>query len=346
MPIGDVPLFADLSPTELDELTWLVSPFACAPGERLFRQGAPGDALYCVAEGRVALTVRMPGGGDLRLAEVGPGELLGEMALLDAGPRSATATALEPTTGYAVSVEGFAVLRAALRPSAYKVLRRLACVLTARLRAHARDHAAGDPVRLDDAAEGCGPGRRVAGEGVPVGPRSPASALDRRDLTRLPPFRRFSDDEVEELLRRFHLVALPRGHVLCREGDAARSCFVVVRGAVLVCVQRGGEQRKLAVEGPGAMVGHLALVSGGGRSATCVTRERSLLLEIERATFDDMFESTSAVAFRFLAGVTDLLSGELRRADHRLGLVPSSTSYTSSGSGGASRRAPQTLAAG
>ena len=322
--MGAVPLFADLSPAELQELSWLVSPFAYAPGERIFRQGEPGDALYCVEAGRVALSVRLPGGDDLPVSEVGPGELLGEMAMLDAGPRSATATALEPTTGYALSAQGFAVLRAALRPSGYKVLRRLASVLTARLRAHARDFAAGDPVRLPDAVKGRAP--HGGAEDVPLGLRSPAGALEGLDLTLLPPFRRFSGDELEELLRRVRVAAVPRGRVLFREGDAARSCFVVVRGAVVVCVQRGGDQRKLAVEGPGAMLGHFALVSPGVRSATCVTREPSILLEIDRATFDDMFESTSAAAFKFLSAVTELLSGERRRTNHRRGIVTPSTS--------------------
>lgn len=309
--LGTVSLFSDLSSEELQELSWLVSPFACASGERLFRQGDPGEALYCVEQGRIGLTVRMPGGGDVPLGEVGPGQTLGEMALLDAGPRSATATALEPTTGFALSAVGFNVLRVTLRPSGFKVLRRLAIDLTARMRAHAQGFAGGDPVRLEEALA------NPAG-----GLRSPATALARPNLMLLPTFCRFTSDELEELLEHTTALDVPRGHVLFREGDPAGSCFVVVRGAVLVSVQRGGVHRKLAVEGPGSMFGHLALLAPGPRSATCTTRESSILLEIDRETFERMFDSTSAAAFKILAAITELLSGELRKADQRIGLAP------------------------
>lgn len=315
--LGRIPLFSDLSPSELQEIAWLVSPFELEAGGLLFRQGDPGDALYCVEHGRIALTVRMPGGGQVPLSEVGPGEVLGEMALLDAGPRSATAIASEPTGGYALSALGFDVLRAALRPSGFKVLRRLATALTTRLRVHAQGFATGDPVRVDGTV-----GPPAHGTHDPLaGLRAPARSLDRHNLVLLHPFRRFSPDELDALLEVANALVVPRRHVVFREGDPAGSCFVIVRGAVLVCVPRGGEHRKLAVEGPGAVFGHFALLAPGTRSATCVTRESSVLLEIDRATFDGMFDSTSAAAFKFFAAVTELLCGELRRTNRRVGLA-------------------------
>jgi CRP-like cAMP-binding protein len=57
-------------------------------GHVLFREGDPGDMMFGVAEGEVELTV----GGDV-VEEVGPGGILGELALVDHAPRSATATA-------------------------------------------------------------------------------------------------------------------------------------------------------------------------------------------------------------------------------------------------------------
>ncbi|MCB1748026.1 MAG: cyclic nucleotide-binding domain-containing protein [Gammaproteobacteria bacterium] len=54
----------------------------------IFREGERGDALYVVVEGEVEIGVR----GHV-IDTLGPGELFGEMALIDAGPRSATATA-------------------------------------------------------------------------------------------------------------------------------------------------------------------------------------------------------------------------------------------------------------
>ena len=303
-----VPLFADLSPAELLEMSWLVSPFACGAGERLFRQGDPGDALYCIDQGRIELSVRAPGGDDVSLGTVGPGQVLGEMALLDSGPRSATAVALEPTCGFVVPALGFSAFRAGLRSSGFKILRHLAALLAHRLRAHAGEAPGGDPVSVDLTRLG--------------GQRAPATDLDRQNLLLFPTFRDFSPAELEEFLARSSVVTLPRGRVVCREGDGAESCFVVVRGAVLVCVERNGEHRKLAVEGPGGVVGHLALIAGGERSATCVARENTVLLELSRTDFEALFASASGAAFKLFAAMTERLCDEVRRVNQRMGLPP------------------------
>ena len=59
-------------------------------GDILFREGEAGTVMYVVRSGRLRLSV-----AGTPLAEVGPGEVLGEMALIDKAPRSATAEALE-----------------------------------------------------------------------------------------------------------------------------------------------------------------------------------------------------------------------------------------------------------
>ena len=56
-----------------------------APGEFLFRQGESGDKMYVLLEGSVEITLN-----DLVLERAGPGSLLGEMALIDDSPRTAS----------------------------------------------------------------------------------------------------------------------------------------------------------------------------------------------------------------------------------------------------------------
>ena len=60
-----------------------------APGDKIFEEDAPGDKMYVVIEGEVALSVR-----NTEISTIKTGEMFGEMALIDTNPRSATATAV------------------------------------------------------------------------------------------------------------------------------------------------------------------------------------------------------------------------------------------------------------
>jgi len=68
-----------------------------AAGETLFREGEPGDAMYIVVAGRLSFVVEDAGGDVLVRGEVGPGEVVGEFALLTGEPRSATVYAIRDT---------------------------------------------------------------------------------------------------------------------------------------------------------------------------------------------------------------------------------------------------------
>ena len=64
-------------------------------GEVLFREGEPGDRMFVIQAGAVKITKSMAGDQKV-LAVLGPGEFLGEMAILNGKPRTATATVVEP----------------------------------------------------------------------------------------------------------------------------------------------------------------------------------------------------------------------------------------------------------
>lgn len=66
-------------------------------GEILCHAGEPGDCVFVVLEGEVEVRLSSAGGRDVRIISLKPGDLVGEMAALDGGPRSADAVALRAT---------------------------------------------------------------------------------------------------------------------------------------------------------------------------------------------------------------------------------------------------------
>ena len=65
-----------------------------APQQMLFIAGDPGDGCYQVEEGLLKVVALSPSGGDRILAILGPGELVGELSMIDGLPRSASVSAL------------------------------------------------------------------------------------------------------------------------------------------------------------------------------------------------------------------------------------------------------------
>lgn len=303
--LGGLSLFSDLTADELSELAWTAMPFALAAGESLCRQGESADEMYCIEAGTVRITVTVAGGGEQELAVLGPGAVLGETSLVGGGLRAATATAVEPVSGFSLHRRAFEVLRASHRPGACKVIRRLAGLVSERL---------ADSVRVDAGSNAA----VAAGEPPDLGVfRGDKADLDRDNLLLMPILEDFSRDELEALLGELHRLDVPRGTVLFREGDRPGSCFITLRGAVEIYVDTDAGKRKLALQGPGAMFGEASLFAGRPRSATCRTREDSILLEMEATTFQRLFEEQSVVAFKFFDGATRILVDLMRRAAER-----------------------------
>lgn len=92
-----VPMFAGMEPAELVRLARDLKRRSFAGGQAVFYQGDPGTAAYIIESGRVRIYVHAPEGQEVSVVLYGPGDLFGEMALLDRRPRSATAAAMEDT---------------------------------------------------------------------------------------------------------------------------------------------------------------------------------------------------------------------------------------------------------
>ena len=88
------PLFANIADALLRTVADAGEAVVVSAGETVFRQGEAGDRLYFVLSGEVRIRTELEDGADIELRLAGPGESFGELALLDGGPRDATAEAL------------------------------------------------------------------------------------------------------------------------------------------------------------------------------------------------------------------------------------------------------------
>ena len=88
--LRSVPLFTGMTDAAIESIGDLAHEVKFEPDDELVRQGDEGDSFLIIIEGRARV---VQNGETLR--ELGPGDYLGEIALIDGGPRSATVTATE-----------------------------------------------------------------------------------------------------------------------------------------------------------------------------------------------------------------------------------------------------------
>lgn len=96
------PLFAGVAAEDLSSIARLAQERSFAPGERIVTEGELGDQLYLIMSGSVAVTR----GGE-QVNTLSPGDAFGEISVLDAGPRTATVTAIVETEVLEVTSEEF-----------------------------------------------------------------------------------------------------------------------------------------------------------------------------------------------------------------------------------------------
>jgi len=124
--LSTVGLFSGCNKKELQSVARLCTLVSVKEGSVLTTEGAPGRECFVIADGKARVTI-----GGRKVGEVGPGECVGEMALLDGGRRTATVTAESPMNVYVLSVSEFRSLLG-VSPT---ILRKIATSLAQRLRA-------------------------------------------------------------------------------------------------------------------------------------------------------------------------------------------------------------------
>ena len=303
--LATVPLLEGREEADLVELARVLRRRRVREGELLWRQGDDAREMLFIVDGGVSASLNVPGDRVVEIGRVGPGEVVGEIALLDGGGHTTSVRVTETATVLALGRVDFATLLAHQDPSAFRLKRRLAAHLTALHRTQLRHLAAslggevaGPPA--EDAArafadlEYCGP---------------PDSKYVRRMAT----FHDFDSLALWGFLTSGRYARCPPGRTLLAEGASSTACYLTINGAVEKVLVRGDRRIRVGLAGPGKAFGYESLIDGQPSPVTAITRERALLLVLPRDPFEQLFNGEDAVSRVFLDVIQRDLVATLRQ---------------------------------
>ncbi len=299
--LAELDLFEGSDPVVLDRLATLAHPFSLEPGEKLFQEGEPGDRVFLLTSGSLEASMRLPGGRELEILPLVPGELVGEMGMLARRPRRFTVHAEEPSQGWGWSAAELGrVAGTGIEP----FVSRLGRIALERLRnqyGRLADLCAADPRVAAPARDA-----KLA-TSAPLRPVDPAPD-ESAYLETVLFFSSFTEPELDELFGGLRRLEADRGATVIEAGTRSAPLHIVMRGAVETTIRRGGLASRARLAGPGRMIGHLSLLDDEPTPATCRAREHSILLEVPPAHVAEALGRGDHASRRLATGIyTDVV---------------------------------------
>src|SRR5215467_5628868 len=120
---------------------------------------------------------------------------------------------------------------------------------------------------------------------------------DLEHLKNVPLFSSFSNKELQTVAKATTELTVPAGHVLTDQGQTGREAFVILDGSATV--RRNG--KKVATLGPGAVVGELALLDHGPRTATVTTDDETTVLVLDQRHFSSVIDEVPHISHKIMA---------------------------------------------
>lgn len=288
-------------------------PVSFEKGARLVRHGETARGAWVLKDGSAEAVVMLPGGAQLTVATLAAGGVFGEMALIERGTCTATVSATDRVSGWFVEREDFRSLVAQRDRIALRIQHAVTLVLCEKLRTlNEKVLAIASPE--DRAATPAGGRDPLAGM-----PRVAQAAFDYRPfLPKLPIFEGCEAPEIEAIVAGAAILELQKGQDIFVPGQAADACFLVVRGAAEVRARHGERERRLAVLGPGQLLGFMSLLEGGRHGALARAREQALLLELPKSAFNALYHGTGSASIRLHRAIQRSLLVSLGHTNRQL----------------------------
>jgi HD-GYP domain-containing protein (c-di-GMP phosphodiesterase class II) len=123
--LREISFFADVSDADLRQIAEIMVMRSYRKGATIIRELSEADRFFIIYKGKIEITKKLERGEELVLAVQSDGDFFGEMALLDARPRSASARAVEPTTVMEISSTNFEGFLYKAPRLAFRIMREL-----------------------------------------------------------------------------------------------------------------------------------------------------------------------------------------------------------------------------
>jgi CRP/FNR family transcriptional regulator, cyclic AMP receptor protein len=304
--LATVPLFEGREQADLVELARAMRRRTVREGEILWRQGDDAREMVFIVGGGVSASLRVAGGRAVEIGRAGPGEMVGEIALIDGGPHTRSVSVTETATLLALGRQDFTALLARQHPSAFSLKRRLASLFTARLR---------NPLwHLADSLGDDETGPPTEDSARPVADLEYCSPPDSKYLRRMATFHDFDRLAVWGFLTSGRYARCAPGRTLLAEGAPSTACYLTINGAVEKVMVRGNRRIRVGLAGPGKAFGYESLIDGRPSPVTAIARERALLLVLSRDPFERLFNAEDAISRVFLDVILRDIVATLRQA--------------------------------
>jgi CRP-like cAMP-binding protein len=302
--LATVPLLAGGEEADLVQLARVMRRRTVPAGELLWRQGDDAQELLFIVDGAVSASLDVPGDRTVEIGSAGPGDVVGEIGLLDREGHAMSARVTETATLLSLRRLDFAALLAGRRPSAFRLKRRLASLLTARLRSQLHHLAV---------SAGVGEAAQPSVDGpAAVADLEECRPPDSRYVRRMATFHDFDPLALWGFLTSGRYVWCPPGRTLLAEGAPSPAYYLTVNGAVERVLLRDDWRVRVGLVGPGRAFGYEGLIDGRPSPVTAVTRERALLLVVPRELFEQLFNGEDAVSHGFLDVIQNDLMATVR----------------------------------
>jgi len=136
--------------------------------------------------------------------------------------------------------------------------------------------------------------------------------LIKKFLRKIPIFRKFSEENLEQVIRRFSVRRVNKGEDIVFKDDEGTDMFIVLDGQVKVSLMgKEGEEFILSTLKKGDFFGEMSLIDGRSRSANVTAEEDTLLAILRREHLLNTMKADPAIAFDMLTSLVE----RLRRAD-------------------------------